>query len=655
MSTNKKNSKSNESKKTSPSGLGFRDKDGRIKLYEEGKAPTYWERNSKRTNAKTGEQTFTRKGNRFTDDDDDHGETYTVPESSGYTQKYFEEEWLEIPKSPTAGIPLPQKRRRDLLPDSMVLKNIDEYSMKAPLLMKENLSTLVEYLTSTASTDLEKVRAFYIWITHNINYDTSGYFGRAKPKPTDPASVLRTRLTVCEGYCRLFEAFCVEAKIPVKIVSGFAKAYGYKPGSDVTQDVHNAHAWNAVLIDSDWFLCDVTWGAGYVKAKEKTYVASFNEAYFLTDPEIFVTDHFPSYIQGFDQYESDPRWQLIEECLSLEQFCNIVNFDKHGKEWGIEPASHEEAVIKGIEYEIDIILKEAHEAVSDFVAFLYEDDRKLEQFTYTFKPSANAVAVHVFMPKLGLFGLQIYGRRQKDGKHSNYQPIVKYVLHCAKAHQTAIPYPSHHTVYGPVHDLKRYGISDIGDVYNEAKEGEIILQLKALPDVDIVPKLRYGDHNRDLRNYCFIDYSECFKYINVVLRLRYEGYYKLELLAIPEKDKHYSTFMTYLIRCKRACRDGIFLVSNIHAMKYMCCIIEPLSRIQMPNTDVYVCIKSPILKSVRCPGGHIVKIDDVTFEGTIRTPNEGETFIIEGSGNDGYYHSLYTYKASCIVGDIDTE
>jgi hypothetical protein len=64
------------------------------------------------------------------------------------------------------------------------------------------------------------------------------------------------------------------------------------------------HAWNAVLIDDEWFLVDVTWDdpTGASEPVRSTYL--------FTPPEYFVYDHLPE----------DPAWQLVMNPIELGDF-----------------------------------------------------------------------------------------------------------------------------------------------------------------------------------------------------------------------------------------------------------------------------------------------------------------------------------------------
>src|SRR5690606_20068656 len=73
------------------------------------------------------------------------------------------------------------------------------------------------------------------------------------------------------------------------------------------------HAWNAIRLGERWYLADPTWGAGYVN--DYTFHKEYNASYFMTPPEVFVTNHMPS----------DPRWQLLETPLTAGEFLRKPN------------------------------------------------------------------------------------------------------------------------------------------------------------------------------------------------------------------------------------------------------------------------------------------------------------------------------------------
>lgn len=180
---------------------------------------------------------------------------------------------------------------------------------------------LAKKLTAPYQGELEKTRAIFSWIAQHISYNT-GIFNTGKkysaikfiPDPSDTISeksaveqtaerVLRRRVAVCDGYAKLFKTLCDYAGIESEVILGYAKSY-----LERSDRFRTNHTWNAVRIDSTWYLLDVTWGSGFVVANE--YVRHLDESYFLTPAKQFILDHYPE----------DLRWTLLDHAPTLKEF-----------------------------------------------------------------------------------------------------------------------------------------------------------------------------------------------------------------------------------------------------------------------------------------------------------------------------------------------
>lgn len=165
---------------------------------------------------------------------------------------------------------------------------------------------LVDSLTAPFTNDYDKVRAIYVWIATNIQYDLLS-FHQSRSQGQTVSKVLSSGKALCSGFSLLFQDFCHKANIESEIIEGYAKAIGYKPGQKFES---SNHAWNAVRIYGTWYLLDVTWAAGNPQflsgQKNKTDL----DTYFLVNPEILVKTHLPE----------DPSWQLISDKRSLREF-----------------------------------------------------------------------------------------------------------------------------------------------------------------------------------------------------------------------------------------------------------------------------------------------------------------------------------------------
>lgn len=140
---------------------------------------------------------------------------------------------------------------------SISLAHVDQYVHS---LSKVEDAKLATTLTKPWKTELEKVRAIFMWINKNVSYD---YVGLENGNRTyEVKDVLAKRKGVCEGYANLFRYLCEKANIKCYKISG--------------ETPRGAHAWNTVRIDNKWYLLDATWGLNY----------------FLMNPDIFIKEHY---------------------------------------------------------------------------------------------------------------------------------------------------------------------------------------------------------------------------------------------------------------------------------------------------------------------------------------------------------------------------
>src|SRR5688572_15389096 len=183
---------------------------------------------------------------------------------------------------------------------------------------------LAQQLTAECTTDVQKVRAIFRWITANIAYRTKETVSRKRKsrlteeeetddttllKPLDERvaeTVLANKVAVCDGYARLFKTLCNYAGLQAEVITGYGKTEPHK----VHQRFRNNHSWNAVMIDSVWQLLDVTWASGYITWQGDRFIRHLDEQYFLTPPDVFIREHYPD----------DLRWSLIDKPPLMAEF-----------------------------------------------------------------------------------------------------------------------------------------------------------------------------------------------------------------------------------------------------------------------------------------------------------------------------------------------
>ncbi|XP_071381855.1 kyphoscoliosis peptidase [Centroberyx affinis] len=241
--------------------------------------------------------------------------TVAVVKKSAVRKEAEEERHLKPKPQPgqrAGGAAGKRRRRKDLFSSSEVFHRVDAHAIRAGTELKEKcvfeVKTIAQSITQGARTELERLRAIWVWLCHNIEYDVSGYLGQSE-KLSSPEEVIAAGRGVCCGYSSLCLEMCREVGIECQEVPGHSKGIGHRQGQSL-KNVKSDHMWNAVLLGGQWFLMDACWGAGRVDMDHKSFVKRFDDFYFLTDPEDFIHSHFPD----------EERWQLLDSPVSLEEF-----------------------------------------------------------------------------------------------------------------------------------------------------------------------------------------------------------------------------------------------------------------------------------------------------------------------------------------------
>ena len=177
---------------------------------------------------------------------------------------------------------------------------------------------------------IEKSYVIFIWICENIRYDADSYFSGADVDCT-PEGVYNNGLSVCSGYSRLFKDFSDYLGLEVECVNCFAKGVGYEPGQMLNK---TDHEYNVIKLDNKWYPIDSTWGAGHIN-KNNRFEKSYNEFYFLANPELLIRTHFPE----------DEKWQLTKRRYTFQEFLKWPLVKNTFYKYGFESFSPDEGLI----------------------------------------------------------------------------------------------------------------------------------------------------------------------------------------------------------------------------------------------------------------------------------------------------------------------
>lgn len=154
---------------------------------------------------------------------------------------------------------------------------IDETSLSVLEGETGSISSLSDALVAAARDDVDKARAIYTWVVHNIKYDFESL--AAGVRHDSAKEVLTRRKGVCQGYSNLFTALAEAVGIEAVTINGTVKR-AHPEAED------QGHAWNAVKIGTDWFLLDTTWRRFLSKPQDfiKTYFPRNTDFQFLPNP-----------------------------------------------------------------------------------------------------------------------------------------------------------------------------------------------------------------------------------------------------------------------------------------------------------------------------------------------------------------------------------
>ena len=157
----------------------------------------------------------------------------------------------------------------------------DHYTPQQHLQLRQNLiqraEPILDFLRGKIG-EYPKVYDLYRYMIATIQYAQD--FSRVSTKKSlETASIigpLLYRSTICAGYSKMFKLLCDQLGIDCIYVSGTANGkYGW-----------DAHAWNLVRINGNFYHIDVTFDSGNFRATQK-----YDYKYYLLSDKAIQKDH----------------------------------------------------------------------------------------------------------------------------------------------------------------------------------------------------------------------------------------------------------------------------------------------------------------------------------------------------------------------------
>ena len=179
---------------------------------------------------------------------------------------------------------------------------IDKKSLELPVSMTTTTKDISTYITTNFKTDKERIRAIFIWVAANIQYDIDNMFALNfyEKREDKIAKALNTRKGICENYAALFNEICLNSGIKSFVIEGYTKQNGFAD--------YIPHAWCSALIEGSWFMFDPTWGSGYISNGK--FYKKINNGYFKANPAALIKSHMPF----------DMLWQFLNYPVTNQEF-----------------------------------------------------------------------------------------------------------------------------------------------------------------------------------------------------------------------------------------------------------------------------------------------------------------------------------------------
>ena len=278
-------------------------------------------------------------------------------------------------------------------------KAVDAYVKSLGPLDSMSMGTINNVVSNKFSNKIDKARAIYYWIAHNITYNIKAARNNSNLKNTT-AEVLLTRKATAIGFASLFQDMCSSADIRCLTVDGFVKNNTQDIGE---KDQEINHSWVVVQLGQspeEWYYVDPAFGSGYLNAEMKEFTKSYTDAYFFTEKETFNLQHYPD----------NEAWKLGSAPKNKKDFFDIPVIRVAAMEMGIKKVSPNDGKIKAKvnkAVKFSFTLKSTEEITKVELGMGEKKKYKVEEiqysnsatvlsFTYKFQ-DANAYPVTVFV------------------------------------------------------------------------------------------------------------------------------------------------------------------------------------------------------------------------------------------------------------------
>ncbi|XP_074860280.1 kyphoscoliosis peptidase [Carettochelys insculpta] len=513
--------------------------------------------------------------------------------------------------------------------DLQQFEKLDAYASE--LSVKNGVEELVKTLLQPARTDLEKVRAIWMWICHHIEYDVAGFHNKDQ-RFCEPKDVLQRGKSVCAGYAALFQQMCSIAGVQCMKLLGPCKGYGYRPGQPLTED--NEHAWNAVYLDGRWHLLDSTWGSGIIDDSCSKFTFQYNEFYFLTHPALFINNHFPD----------NSNWQLLKPALTLKEYEGNMLYNCNFYKLGLVTAHPDTPAFQTVNGKAAISI-----ASRAPLSFMFHLNGIEEHGLMTLKK--NGMKLEIYPQKTGNHKVRIFAKPPK-GSENQYNGVLEYTLECSSV-DTNMCFPKDlHQPVGPSWYTERQGFlrPSHPDPIIHTSDGQCAITFTLGKDLSVLPSLHSDNtsltedmtrrHVMQIRRGNQIEFK---------IRLPHAGKFVLKIFAKKKSDPgNYTYIFNYLISCPNTKVTWPLFPQNYNNWAEGYELLEPLAGILPANSNVQFKIKLHSIVKALVQAANTSRLTlskDGYWKGTCNTSGCTEVFVmVQENANHKFYSYILKYE-----------
>ncbi|XP_061166097.1 kyphoscoliosis peptidase-like [Saccostrea echinata] len=367
--------------------------------------------------------------------------------------------------------------------------NVDDHARKAPKTLMMSDNDLAAYLCEGTSDDVNKIRAFYMWIVTN---------------KAQLQALSKDEKTQHEVLTKRFDSLTRIADIESKIVKGLYKAPTDQLNANT--NIHGDHSWNVVNLAGKWHVVDCQCGSSDI------LLESF---YFLPDPQQFISNHFP--------LDIDRSWQLLTEPISLEDFNQAPVVSETAIARGVRVVFPKTRIVN-VRHSFHVSVDDTQAVLSDFAAVLSsEDGLAHNEFVLISRCGSHSYFVNIRPPFVGNFRLTILGKLSS----TRMEAITEFLVTCSSVKKHLRKFPKEYQTWGIEPRFPEFTgeMCTIPPALQEVKDGSLDLSISTRTMLDVYASLRWLEDGRNFDDYMGTDSS--LSEIKLKSLLPKKGFYRV--------------------------------------------------------------------------------------------------------------------------------